>query len=165
MGFWGGGTTTPSSTGLAMAVLHCLFTHTHTYARTHLLFTFQCLLVNTHLLFPHNANSTLIRLRECFKILEFLEAYIGRQRLSCLPIVMCGDWNGPKTGQVLRASEGPGSPEGGAVPPLCTTEYRSSACHDGEEASPAGAFSVEYLGPAAEPFCCSVDVLILQPWG
>ena len=33
------------------------------------------LLVNTHLLFPHNSNSTLIRLRESFKILEYLHEY------------------------------------------------------------------------------------------
>ena len=73
------------------------------------------LLVNTHLLFPHNSNSTLIRLRESFKILEYLHEYQermvggevegsgewgeGRQRL---PVVMCGDFNGTIRGSVSR---------------------------------------------------------------
>ena len=69
------------------------------------------LLVNTHLLFPHNSNSTLIRLRESFKILEYLHEYQermvgeevegsgGRRRL---PVVMCGDFNGTIRGSVSR---------------------------------------------------------------
>ena len=69
------------------------------------------LVVNTHLLFPHNANSTLIRLRECFKILEYLHEY---QELAAsavaqvggkarrLPVIMCGDFNGSIRGAVSR---------------------------------------------------------------
>ena len=69
------------------------------------------LLVNTHLLFPHNSNSTLIRLRESFKILEYLHEYQesaatdvvgagGKPRR--LPVVMCGDFNGTVRGSVSR---------------------------------------------------------------
>eukprot|EP00899_Mesostigma_viride_P019558 jgi/Mesvir1/27603/Mv07340-RA.1 len=60
------------------------------------------LAVNTHLLFPHNANSTLIRLREVFKILEFLQFYKQSAGLGPVHIVLCGDWNGTKRGQVYN---------------------------------------------------------------
>ncbi|GJP46707.1 hypothetical protein CLOM_g5959 [Closterium sp. NIES-68] len=62
----------------------------------------EMLLVNTHLLFPHNANSSLIRLREVYKVLEYLEQYRQRHGLPALPIVLCGDLNGTKTGRVYR---------------------------------------------------------------
>lgn len=69
------------------------------------------LVVNTHLLFPHNANSTLIRLRESFKILEYLHAYQTSATRAVvdnggssrrLPVVMCGDFNGTSRGSVAR---------------------------------------------------------------
>jgi endonuclease/exonuclease/phosphatase family metal-dependent hydrolase len=70
------------------------------------------LLVNTHLLFPHNSNSTLIRLRESFKILEYLHEYQEYHRGALasrtsaptrrLPVVMCGDFNGTSRGAVAR---------------------------------------------------------------
>mmetsp|Transcript_9011 Transcript_9011/g.25891 ORF Transcript_9011/g.25891 Transcript_9011/m.25891 type:complete len:418 (-) Transcript_9011:159-1412(-) len=60
------------------------------------------IVVNTHLMFPHNSNSTLIRLREVFKILEYLQQYRTRMQLSHLPIVMCGDFNGTPNGHVYR---------------------------------------------------------------
>lgn len=64
----------------------------------------ETLVVNTHLLFPHNENSSLIRLREVFKILEFLrelqrEPAIGGKKL---PIVITGDFNGSSSGRVYR---------------------------------------------------------------
>eukprot|EP00897_Mesotaenium_endlicherianum_P007144 jgi/Mesen1/6458/ME000033S05748 len=62
----------------------------------------EFLVVNTHLLFPHNANSSLIRLRQSYKILEFLEQYKTESRLPPMPIVLCGDWNGSKRGQVYK---------------------------------------------------------------
>lgn len=69
------------------------------------------LVVNTHLLFPHNSNSTLIRLRETFKILEYLHEYQEKMVSSVvtaggrgmrLPVVMCGDFNGTIRGSVSR---------------------------------------------------------------
>lgn len=72
---------------------------------------YDVLVVNTHLLFPHNANSTLIRLRECFKILEYLHEYqelaastVGQAggRARRLPVVMCGDFNGSIRGACSR---------------------------------------------------------------
>lgn len=62
----------------------------------------EMLLVNTHLLFPHNANSSLIRLRQVYKILEYLEQYKTLNRLPPMPIILCGDWNGSKRGQVYK---------------------------------------------------------------
>ncbi|CAI5982955.1 unnamed protein product [Closterium sp. NIES-65] len=62
----------------------------------------EMLVVNTHLLFPHNANSSLIRLREVYKVLEYLEQYRQRHHLPALPIVLCGDLNGTKAGRVYR---------------------------------------------------------------
>lgn len=58
----------------------------------------QVAVVNLHLLFPHNANSTVIRLRETFKLLEFLEAW----RQPNIPFVALGDWNGSERGRVQR---------------------------------------------------------------
>ena len=72
------------------------------------------LLVNTHLLFPHNSNSTLIRLRESFKILEYLHEYQEKMMSEVtenggvarrLPVVMCGDFNGSVRGAVARGSQ------------------------------------------------------------
>ena len=34
----------------------------------------EVVVINTHLLYPHNACSTIIRLREVHKILEYLQA-------------------------------------------------------------------------------------------
>ncbi|CAI7870268.1 unnamed protein product [Closterium sp. NIES-53] len=62
----------------------------------------EMLVVNTHLLFPHNANSSLIRLREVYKVLEYLEQYRQCHHLPALPIVLCGDLNGTKAGRVYR---------------------------------------------------------------
>lgn len=63
----------------------------------------QFLLINCHLLFPHNPNSTLIRLRETFKLLEALQAYRDAvEGAEALPVVACGDWNGSLRGRVSR---------------------------------------------------------------
>ncbi|KAJ7514398.1 hypothetical protein O6H91_23G042600 [Diphasiastrum complanatum] len=62
----------------------------------------ELILVNTHLLFPHNSNYSLARLRQVHKILRFLEEYKAEHRLFSVPIVLCGDWNGSKRGQVYK---------------------------------------------------------------
>eukprot|EP00850_Spirogloea_muscicola_P010276 SM000060S19608 [mRNA] locus=s60:105938:110019:+ [translate_table: standard] len=62
----------------------------------------EMLLLNTHLLFPHNANSCLIRLRQAYKILEYVENYKLANNLPLMPIILCGDWNGSKRGQVYK---------------------------------------------------------------
>jgi hypothetical protein len=36
------------------------------------------------------------------KILEHLERYKAEQKLPPMPIVLCGDWNGSKRGQVYK---------------------------------------------------------------
>ena len=54
------------------------------------------LLVNVHLLFPHNDNSTLIRLREVSKVLEFVHSYIAENDLKDCPVVVAGDFNGKR---------------------------------------------------------------------
>lgn len=60
------------------------------------------LVVNTHLLFPHNSDSSNIRLRQVHKILDYLGEYKQRNGLGDLPILLCGDWNGSKRGQVFK---------------------------------------------------------------
>ncbi|KAL2623354.1 hypothetical protein R1flu_003559 [Riccia fluitans] len=62
----------------------------------------ELLVVNTHLIFPHNSNFCLIRLRQVYKILDYLEKYIDKMQLPPMPIILCGDWNGSKRGQVYK---------------------------------------------------------------
>ncbi|CAI5515875.1 unnamed protein product [Closterium sp. Naga37s-1] len=62
----------------------------------------EVLVINTHLLFPHNANSSVIRLREVYKILEYVDAYKHAHGLHALPILLAGDLNGPLDGEVCR---------------------------------------------------------------
>lgn len=64
----------------------------------------ELIVVNTHLLFPHNENSSLIRLRECFKILEYLRGMMREPELRGrkVPIVVTGDFNGSNKGRVYQ---------------------------------------------------------------
>lgn len=62
----------------------------------------EILIVNTHLLFPHNSSLSLERLRQVYKILQYVEAYQKEKELNPLPIILCGDWNGSKRGHVFK---------------------------------------------------------------
>ncbi|XP_024532103.1 uncharacterized calcium-binding protein At1g02270 [Selaginella moellendorffii] len=62
----------------------------------------QVVLVNTHLIFPHASNYSLLRLRQAYKILKFVEHFKDERSLSHAPVLLCGDWNGSKRGQVYR---------------------------------------------------------------
>eukprot|EP01018_Ginkgo_biloba_P039921 Gb_21646 [translate_table: standard] len=62
----------------------------------------EVLIVNTHLLFPHNSNFCLVRLRQAYKILEYLETFKAEHKLPPIPIILCGDWNGSKRGIVYK---------------------------------------------------------------
>lgn len=62
----------------------------------------ETLVVNTHLMFPHNSNVCLVRLRQVYKILEYLDAYKEEYKLPSVPIILCGDWNGSKRGHVYK---------------------------------------------------------------
>lgn len=62
----------------------------------------EILIVNTHLLFPHDSSLCLERLRQVYKILEYIETYQIENKLSPMPIVLCGDWNGSKRGHVYK---------------------------------------------------------------
>ncbi|KAJ8632488.1 hypothetical protein MRB53_025824 [Persea americana] len=62
----------------------------------------QILIVNTHLLFPHDSSLSIVRLRQVYKILEYIELYQKEQELNPIPIVLCGDWNGSKRGHVYK---------------------------------------------------------------
>eukprot|EP00667_Euglena_gracilis_P005052 EG_transcript_5079 len=68
----------------------------------------ELLLANTHLMFPHNQNSTVIRLRQCAKMLAALRGYIEQYGLGTIPIVICGDWNGTANGRVARFMQSQG---------------------------------------------------------
>ncbi|CAN8310961.1 unnamed protein product [Cochlearia groenlandica] len=62
----------------------------------------EVLIVNTHLLFPHDSSLSIVRLHQVYKILEYLEAYLKENKLTHLPIILCGDWNGSKRGHVYK---------------------------------------------------------------
>ncbi|CAA0813078.1 Calcium-binding endonuclease/exonuclease/phosphatase family [Striga hermonthica] len=62
----------------------------------------EILIVNTHLLFPHNSSLCLERLRQVYKILQYVESYQKENKLNPLPILLCGDWNGSKKGHVYK---------------------------------------------------------------
>eukprot|EP01018_Ginkgo_biloba_P016797 Gb_04016 [translate_table: standard] len=62
----------------------------------------ETVVVNTHLQFPHNSDYCLVRLRQVYKILEYLETYKAEHNLPPVPIILCGDWNGSKRGHVYK---------------------------------------------------------------
>ncbi|CAH1446604.1 unnamed protein product [Lactuca virosa] len=62
----------------------------------------EILIVNTHLLFPHDSSMCLERLRQVYKILQYVDAYLKENNLNPLPIILCGDWNGSKRGHVYK---------------------------------------------------------------
>ncbi|KAI4338062.1 hypothetical protein L6164_016416 [Bauhinia variegata] len=62
----------------------------------------EILIVNTHLLFPHDSSLCVVRLRQVYKILQYLESYQKAHELKPVPIMLCGDWNGSKRGHVYR---------------------------------------------------------------
>ncbi|XP_042047092.1 uncharacterized calcium-binding protein At1g02270-like [Salvia splendens] len=62
----------------------------------------ELLIVNTHLLFPHNSSLCLERLRQVYKILQYVESYLKENKLKPLPILLCGDWNGSKRGHIYK---------------------------------------------------------------
>lgn len=62
----------------------------------------ELLIVNTHLLFPHNSSMCLERLRQVYKILQYVESYQNENKLKPLPILLCGDWNGSKRGHIYK---------------------------------------------------------------
>ncbi|KAL6517169.1 hypothetical protein OROHE_017875 [Orobanche hederae] len=51
----------------------------------------ELFIVNTHLLFPHNSSMCLERLRQVYKILQYVESYQKENKLKPLPILLCGD--------------------------------------------------------------------------
>ncbi|XP_029123046.1 uncharacterized calcium-binding protein At1g02270 isoform X1 [Elaeis guineensis] len=62
----------------------------------------QILIVNTHLLFPHDSSLCILRLQQVYKILQSIESYQKEHKLSLMPIILCGDWNGSKRGHVYK---------------------------------------------------------------
>ncbi|KAB2074306.1 hypothetical protein ES319_A07G145500v1 [Gossypium barbadense] len=57
----------------------------------------EILIVNTHLLFPHDSSLSIV-----YKILQYLETYQRENKLSQVPVMLCGDWNGSKRGHVYK---------------------------------------------------------------
>ncbi|KAF2315124.1 hypothetical protein GH714_038199 [Hevea brasiliensis] len=62
----------------------------------------EFLIVNTHLLFPHDSSLSIVRLNQVYKILRCVETYQRENKLSHMPIILCGDWNGSKHGHVYK---------------------------------------------------------------
>ncbi|KAJ6338238.1 hypothetical protein OIU76_007835 [Salix suchowensis] len=62
----------------------------------------EFLIVNTHLLFPHDSCLSVVRLHQVYKILQYVEQYQRENKLNLMPILLCGDWNGSKSGHVYK---------------------------------------------------------------
>ncbi|XP_074282323.1 putative calcium-binding protein At1g02270 [Silene latifolia] len=62
----------------------------------------EILIVNTHLIFPHDSSLCLVRLHQVYEILQNVEAYQKEHKLSPVPVLLCGDWNGSKRGHVYK---------------------------------------------------------------
>ncbi|GJP30635.1 hypothetical protein CLOM_g4170 [Closterium sp. NIES-68] len=62
----------------------------------------EVLVANTHLLFPHNASSSIVRLCQVYKLLERIDGYREEHSAGALPIILCGDLNGTKQGNVYK---------------------------------------------------------------
>ncbi|CAI5467825.1 unnamed protein product [Closterium sp. Yama58-4] len=62
----------------------------------------EVLVANTHLLFPHDANSSIVRLCQVYKLLERIDGYREEHHAGALPIILCGDLNGTKQGNVYK---------------------------------------------------------------
>ncbi|XP_070677112.1 uncharacterized calcium-binding protein At1g02270 isoform X2 [Malus domestica] len=62
----------------------------------------EILIVNTHLLFPHDSSLCIVRLHQVYKILQHVESYQKDNKLNPMPIILCGDWNGSKSGHVYK---------------------------------------------------------------
>ncbi|KAJ8898775.1 hypothetical protein K2173_005111 [Erythroxylum novogranatense] len=62
----------------------------------------ELLIVNTHLLFPHKSILSIVRLDQVCKILQYVDTYQRENKLSHVPIILCGDWNGSKRGHVYK---------------------------------------------------------------
>uniref|UniRef100_A0A5B7CGB7 EF-hand domain-containing protein n=1 Tax=Davidia involucrata TaxID=16924 RepID=A0A5B7CGB7_DAVIN len=60
------------------------------------------LVVNTHLIFPHDSSYCFLRLKQVYKILQYIESYCLDYHLQHIPIILCGDWNGSKKGNVYK---------------------------------------------------------------
>jgi len=107
--------------------------------------------VNTHLLFPHNENSSLIRLREAFKILGFLHEMLDEpsMRGRKLPIIITGDFNGTNNGRVFRflTSQGFVSALDSKISPEMRTKWVSHLNHHGQV---VGVDHVFLLNPSSQ---------------
>ncbi|KAE8679569.1 brix domain-containing family protein [Hibiscus syriacus] len=62
----------------------------------------EIIIVNTHLLFPHDSSLSIVRLHQVYQILQYLETYQRENKLSQIPVILCGDWNGSKRGHVYK---------------------------------------------------------------
>ncbi|KAL6976451.1 hypothetical protein U1Q18_025239 [Sarracenia purpurea var. burkii] len=62
----------------------------------------EVLVVNTHLVFPHDSSYCFLRLQQVYKILQCIDKYCQENQLPPVPIILCGDWNGSKKGNVCK---------------------------------------------------------------
>ncbi|XP_052205779.1 uncharacterized calcium-binding protein At1g02270-like isoform X2 [Diospyros lotus] len=62
----------------------------------------EVLIVNTHLIFPHDSSYCFVRLKQVYKILHYIDSYCHDYKLPSVPVILCGDWNGSKKGNVYK---------------------------------------------------------------
>ncbi|GMP99084.1 hypothetical protein CsSME_00046708 [Camellia sinensis var. sinensis] len=58
--------------------------------------------MNTHLIFPHDSSYCFVRLKQVYKMLKYIDSYCHENELPPVPVILCGDWNGSKKGNVYK---------------------------------------------------------------
>ncbi|XP_028086798.1 uncharacterized calcium-binding protein At1g02270-like isoform X2 [Camellia sinensis] len=62
----------------------------------------EVLVMNTHLIFPHDSSYCFVRLKQVYKMLKYIDSYCHENELPPVPVILCGDWNGSKKGNVYK---------------------------------------------------------------
>ncbi|KAI7991083.1 putative calcium-binding protein [Camellia lanceoleosa] len=62
----------------------------------------EVLVMNTHLIFPHDSSYCFVRLKQVYKMLKYIDSYCHENQLPPVPVILCGDWNGSKKGNVYK---------------------------------------------------------------
>ncbi|KAJ6404455.1 hypothetical protein OIU84_012611 [Salix udensis] len=59
-------------------------------------------ILNCQELLFHDCGDRVAQLHQVYKILQYVEQYQRENKLNLMPILLCGDWNGSKSGHVYK---------------------------------------------------------------